>query len=146
MSDIQRAALGLVGETVAYAWLQRHYPDVWSPASWVSSYRETIGESPGENFLGHDFKIYLKQTTLYFELKVTNGIDMRFDLGESEVSKAVDCARTRRDDYRIIFITQASNASARKLNILRNPLDPKYQRFYRFPGAGLVCTFNLQAD
>jgi Protein NO VEIN, C-terminal len=143
MSDIQKAALGLVGETIAYAWLQRHYPDVCSPASWVSSYRETIGEPPGNNSLGYDFKISLKQTTLYFEVKATNGTEMRFDLGESEVSKAAGCARTRRDDYRIIFITQASNASACKLYVLRNPMDPRYQRFYGFPGSGLICTFSL---
>jgi hypothetical protein len=143
MSDIQKAALGLVGETIAYAWLQHRYPDVCSPASWVSSYRETIGEPPGDNSLGYDFKISLKQTTLYFEVKATKGTDMRFDLGESEVSKAADCARTRRDDYRIIFITQALNAGARELHVLRNPLDPRNQRFYRFPGAGLTCTFRL---
>jgi hypothetical protein len=67
MSDAQKMALGLVGETIAFAWLQRRYPDICSPASWVSSYREAIGEPPGDNSLGYDFKIALKQTTLYFE-------------------------------------------------------------------------------
>jgi hypothetical protein len=143
MSDPQKAALGLVGETVVYAWLKRHYPDVFSPDSWVSSYRESIGEPAGDDSLGYDFKISLKTTTLYFEVKATNSSDMRFELGESEVTKAAACARTRRDDYRIIFITRASNAAERRLYILRNPLDPRHQRFYRFPGAGLVCTFSL---
>lgn len=142
MSEIQKSALGLVGETIAYIWLQHHYPDECSPASWVSSYREAIGEPPGDNLLGYDFKITLRQVTLYFEAKATTGIDMRFELGESEVTKAADCARRRRDDYRILFVTQAMDAGARKLYVLRNPMDPKYQRLYRFPGAGLVCTFN----
>jgi hypothetical protein len=123
--------------------LHRHYPDVCSPASWVSSYRETIGEPPGNNSLGYDFKIPLSQTTLYFGVKATKGTDTRFDLGESEVVKAADCARRRRDDYRIIFIANALNADTRALYILRNPMDPRNQRFYRFPGAGLVCAFNL---
>ncbi|MEJ7656581.1 MAG: ATP-binding protein [Thermoleophilaceae bacterium] len=143
LSDAQKAAVGLIGETIAYAWLQSRYPDVCSPASWVSSYRETIGEPPGDDSLGYDFKISLSQMTLYFEVKATKGTDTRFDLGESQVAKAADCARRRRDDYRIIFIANALNAAARELLILRNPMDPQHQRFYRFPGAGLVCSFEL---
>ena len=142
-SDVQKSAIGLVGETIAYTWLRQRYPNECSPASWVSSYREVIGEPPGNNSLGYDFKIALSQTTLYFEVKATTGTDTRFDLGESEVTKAADCARRRRDDYRIIFITNALNSDGRELYVLRNPMDPKYQPFYRFPGAGLVCTFNL---
>jgi hypothetical protein len=143
MSDSQKSAIGLIGETIAYAWLQRRYRDMCSPASWVSSYRETIGEPPGDDSLGYDFKITLSQTTLYFEIKATSETSMRFELGETEVRKAAECVRRRRDDYRIIFLTNVLDADARKLHILRNPMDPKYQCFYNFPGAGLVCTFNL---
>jgi hypothetical protein len=143
MSDAQRSAIGLVGETIAYAWLQRQYPDACSPGSRVSSYRETIGEPPGDNSLGYDFKIELRQTTVYFEVKATTGSNTRFDLGESEVGKAADCARRRREDYRVIFIANALSADHRALHVLRNPMDPAYRHLYRFPGAGLVCMFDL---
>lgn len=143
MSPAQRSAIGLVGETIAYAWLNRHYRDVCSPASWVSTYRETIGEPAGDDSLGYDFKITLKQTTLYFEVKATSGSDSRFELGESEVRKASECARRRRDDYRILFITNALSSDLREIHVLRNPMDPANDRYFGFPGAGLICTFRL---
>ncbi len=143
LSEMQRAAVGLVGETVAYAWLMRQYPEVCSPESWVSSYCEAIGQPRGDDSLGYDFRIALSSRTLYFEVKATMGTDTRFALGESEVRKAAECARRRHDDYRVLFITNALDAQARQMHVLRNPLDPKNETLYAFPGAGLLCTFRL---
>ena len=137
LSDAQKPAVGLVGETIAFAWLRRRYRDFFTPSCWVSSYRKSIGEPPGDDSLGYDFEISLKTKTVFYEVKATAGTDLRFELGESEVRKAADCARTRRDDNRIIYIANALNADARELHILLNPLDPKNRRFYAFP-SGLV--------
>ena len=143
LSDHQTKAIGLVGETLAYEWLQHRYPDVCTPASWNSSYCETIGQPAGDDTLGYDFEIALKTVTIFFEVKATSGTTTAFELGESEVGKARDCTRSERFDYRIIFITNALDADQRQLFLLPNPMDPANRDYFRFPGSGLTCAFRL---
>lgn len=143
LSQTQKSAIGLVGEVVAYAWLRKRYPEICKASSWVSTYREIIGEPPGNDSFGYDFVIPLSRTKIYFEVKATSGADTRFELGESEVRKASECARRSGDDYRVIFITHALSAEARRIHVLHNPMDPANARYYGFPGSGLICTFKL---
>lgn len=143
LSKEQAAAIGLIGETVAYAWLGSHYGDQFSPAGWKSSYRETIGEPPGDDTLGYDFEVVLKTRTVYFEVKATAGTDTAFELGESEVGAARDHAGSSRNAYWILFVVNALDADRRGLFVLPNPMDPANQAFFRFPGSGLTCTFKL---
>jgi hypothetical protein len=143
LSKEQTAAIGLVGETIAYAWLREKYPDSCSPASWKSSYREAIGEPPGNDKLGYDFEIVLKSRTVRFEVKATAGTDTGFELGESQVVAARDCVRSARYEYRVLFICEALSAARRALFPLPNPMDPANASFFRFPGSGLTCTFKL---
>jgi len=144
-SDHQTKAIGLVGETVAYEWLQNRYPAVCTPGSWKSSYCETIGQPAGNDTLGYDFEIALKTVTIFFEVKATSGTTPAFELGESEVGKARDCTRSDRLDYRIVFITDALDADRRQLFLLPNPMDPVNRDYFRFPGSGLICAFRLDA-
>lgn len=143
LSKEQTAAIGLVGETVAYAWLARRYPAECSPGAWKSAYCETIGEPPGDDTLGYDFEIVLKTRTVYFEVKATSGTTPAFELSEREVGVARDCVRSSRRQYRVLFITDALDAERRSLFVLPNPMDPTNQQFFRFPGAGLTCTFRV---
>jgi hypothetical protein len=145
LSDHQTKAIGLVGETVAYEWLQHRYPDVCTPGAWKSSYCETIGQPAGDDTLGYDFEIALKTVTIFFEVKATSGTTPAFELGESEVGKARDCTRSDRFDYRIVFITDALDADRRQLFRLPNPMDPANRDYFRFPGSGLICAFRLDA-
>lgn len=143
LSDQQTKAVGFVGETIAYEWLQRRYPAECTPASWKSSYCETIGQPIGDDTLGYDFEIALKTLTIFFEVKATSGTTTAFELGESEVGKARDCTRSERFDYRIIFIIDALDAGQRQLFLLPNPMDPANREYFRFPGSGLTCAFRL---
>jgi hypothetical protein len=145
LSDYQTKAIGLVGETVAYEWLQQRYPEVCNPGSWKSSYCETIGQPAGDDTLGYDFELALKTVTIFFEVKATSGTTPAFELGESEVGKARDCTRSARFDYRIVFITDALDADRRQLFLLPNPMDPANRDYFRFPGSGLICAFRLDA-
>lgn len=145
LSKEQTAAIGLVGETIAYAWLSRRYPTECSPGAWKSAYCETIGEPPGDDTLGYDFEIVLKTRTVYFEVKATGGTDASFELSEREVGVARDCVRSSRYQYRVLFITEALDAERRSLFVLPNPMDPTNAPFFRFPGSGLTCTFKLDA-
>jgi hypothetical protein len=142
-SDYQKKAIGLVGETIAYEWLQHRYPDVCTPSSWKSSYCETIGQPAGDDTLGYDFEIALKTVTIFFEVKAKSGTETTFELGESEVSRARDCTRSDRFDYRIVFIADVLDADRRQLFLLPNPMDTSNRERFRFPGSGLTCTFRL---
>lgn len=143
LSDHQAKAIGLVGETVAYEWLQHRYPEVCTPSAWKSSYCETIGQPAGDDTLGYDFEITLKTVTVFFEVKATSGTATAFELGESEIGKARDCIRSDRFDYRIVFISDALQADRRQLFLLPNPMEPANRDFFRFPGSGLTCAFRL---
>ena len=143
LSNHQAKAIGLVGETVAYEWLQHRYPDVCTPSAWKSSYCETIGQPPGDDTLGYDFEIALKTVTIFFEVKATSGTATAFELGESEVGKARDCTRSDRFDYRIVFLTNALEADRLQLFLLPNPMDPDNRDYFRFPGSGLTCAFRI---
>jgi len=145
LSKEQTSAIGLVGETIAYAWLSRRYPTECSSGAWKSAYCETIGEPPGDDTLGYDFEIVLTTRTVYFEVKATGGIDASFELSEREVGVARDCVRSSRYQYRVLFITEALDAKRRSFFVLPNPMDPTNAPFFRFPGSGLTCTFKLDA-
>lgn len=145
LSREQTDTIGRIGETIAYEWLKARYPEDCGPSSWRSANCDVIGQPDGDDHLGYDFEIVLKSRTVLFEVKATQGTDLSFELGESEVVRARDCARSGRFEYRVLFITEALDTARQRLHVLPNPMDPKHQRFYRFPGAGLKCTFRLDA-
>jgi hypothetical protein len=140
-SRVQLAAIGLAGETVVHSWLKRHYSDVFTPECWRSSYCAVLGIPDGDDTLGYDFEIVLRTKTIYFEVKATTGDDPQFQLGESEVSRARDCAGRSTRDYRVLYISHVLDGQRRSLDVLPNPMDPANRDLYRFPGSGLRCVF-----
>ena len=140
-SAIQKAAIGLAGEAVVYEWLAHHYPNEFSPECWRSSYCAVLGVPDGDDSLGYDFEVVLATKTTFFEVKATSGDDTQFELGESEASRARDCAGSSRLDYRVLFVSHVLDTSRRSLDPLPNPMDPKNRDLYRFPGSGLRCVF-----
>src|SRR5207249_10848769 len=78
LSDDQKNAIGLIGELLAREWLkkvyrERHDIEV-SDESWVSGNRDkALATKVGQDGLGYDFKIELKTTTHYFEVKASSG-------------------------------------------------------------------------
>ncbi len=143
LSPAQRSALGLTGEVAAYEWLARMYPDEFTPSCWRSSYCAVDGIPGGSDDLGYDFAVVLKTKAVYFEVKATMGDLPEFELGDSEVKRARACTgrgRTK-EEYQVLFVSHVLDSRRRRLDVLPNPLDPAFQTFYRFPGAGLRCLF-----
>lgn len=76
-SDEQLSAIGLVGETLAYRWLQRTYKET-TPDSWVSRNRgHLLGGHLGDDGLGYDFRIARKRETLLLEVKTNDNRRLR---------------------------------------------------------------------
>ena len=125
-SDEQTAAIGLVGELLAYRWLRRAFPDA-TPDSWVSRNRRFFLEgSLGDDSLGYDFRVARRRDTLFFEVKATTTNEYEFDIGESELRAA---RHTPKDRYRIIFLRSVLTPGRRDPPLLLpQPLDPSYRQ------------------
>ncbi|MDP8928832.1 MAG: hypothetical protein M3O70_09720 [Actinomycetota bacterium] len=134
LSEAQREAVGFAGEWLAYKWLARHHDEHFSPACWVSEYRETIFPGSGDDGLGWDFEVRTRQGLLMYEVKTSQGEGGQIELGESQVLAAQQNARNGR--WRLLVITDVLNSN-RQLSMLRNPFDPKCRGQYTFVGQGL---------
>jgi Domain of unknown function (DUF3883) len=142
MSEEQKTAVGLVGEVVARAWLERHYSSV----EWVSGYRNIVlGGNAGSDSHGYDF--IASRTVgrrLYFEVKAfTDDVleTVEFELGETEVV----AAQQHRDAYRIVLVSAALDSSSRRILELPNPLGARGSGRYTLLGRGLRyrCSFGM---
>jgi Domain of unknown function (DUF3883) len=134
MSDEQRTAVGLVGEVVARAWLERHYGDV----EWASGYRNIVlGDDEGSDSLGYDFRVRgQSRNPLYFEVKALVGEarDLaEFEMGETEVV----AAQRHGDSYRLLLVCAALDSSSRQILELPNPLSRRGADRYTLLGRGL---------
>jgi hypothetical protein len=141
LSEVQTTAIGLIGELVAYRWLQAKYPEIGDEC-WKSTYRNVVlGGAEGNDSLGCDFVVMGKSGPLYFEVKATSGDTLELELGETEVALASKVART--NHYRIIFIRHALDSSQRSIHMLPNPLSTRGTSLYRTIGRGLRYEFSL---
>lgn len=139
LSQEQTAAIGLIGEVLAYKWLQRTYRET-TPDSWVSANRTfQLGGHQGNDGLGYDFRIARKNETLFFEVKATRTDVYEFDIGESELRAA---RAARKGWYRIIFIRSILTPTERELLVLPNPLESDAIASYKQINQGMRLRFD----
>jgi hypothetical protein len=135
MTEDQRAAVGLVGEIAARAWLSQRYRDV----RWRSGYAAIVsGDPEASDSYGYDFEVAWRNTTLMFEVKALSGEPSglaEFEMGESEVRAAQAAARG--DRYRILLVTAALDPADRRIHVLPNPFSARGHGLFRVAGRGL---------
>ncbi len=140
LSEEQKAAIGLVGEVSARAWLERRYAEV----HWVSGYAALLLEdAAASDGHGYDFEVAYRGTTRLYEVKATSESDteqMEFELGVSEERAAREYARSTR--YRILLITSALDPERRRVLELPNPLAAAGRDRFRVVGRGLRYQFS----
>lgn len=141
MTEEQRTAVGLVGEVVARAWLERRYEGV----RWRSGYAVLVANDPdGSDDWGYDFEAPYRNSSLYFEVKST--VDAPSDLAEielgwTEVDAAQRCAGG--DRYRLLLVTSVLEPIARQIFVLPSPFSKKGAGRFRVIGRGLRYRFQL---
>lgn len=144
VSEDQKAAIGLVGEVVARAWLERRYAKV----RWVSGYAAVINEdADASDGHGYDFEVTWRNTTRLYEVKALSEAEadrMEFDLGVSEERAARAYARGTR--YQILLITSALDPQHRRVLELPNPFAAAGQDRFRVVGRGLRYQFSPLAE
>jgi hypothetical protein len=134
MSEEQRTGVGLIGEVIARAWLERHYANV----EWVSGYRNIVlGDDAGSDSRGYDFVVQRGgNRRSYYEVKalVSEAPEIaEFELGETEVV----AAQRHRDTYRILLVCGVLDSNSRRILELPNPLGARGSGRYTLLGRGL---------
>lgn len=141
LSDDQRRAIGLAGETAAKLWLERRYPKV----EWVSRYRNIVqGGEEGSDSYGYDFLVETESgQKRYFEVKaftadISDGAE--FMLGETEVHSA----QQHGNRYELLLVSEARDSARRRIIRVPNPLSSAGRGRYSLVGKGLrySCQFD----
>jgi len=135
MPEEERRAIGLVGEVVAKAWLSRRYDGV----RWRSGYAAIVNDDDeASDSHGYDFEVSRGNTSLLFEVKAFTD-ELRdiaeFEMGESEVRAAQECARG--DRYRLLLVTSVLEPATRQIHNLPSPFSRKGAGRFRIVGRGL---------
>lgn len=142
MSQAMKNLVGLAGEIHAYRVLRKKYGStIVNPSSWISenSTFKFPGNSVSDDY-GCDFKIKHSKKTYFIEVKATQGDEEVFELGLSEIRRAVEVANRRKEKFIIFHITDALSDSP-KFRFLPNPYDKKYSKLYRIFNAGLKIQY-----
>lgn len=141
LSDDQRRAIGLAGETAAKLWLERRYPKV----EWVSRYRNFVqGGEEGSDSHGYDFLVETESgQKRYYEVKaftadISGGAE--FMLGETEVF----AAQQHGNRYELLLVSEARDSARRRIIRVPNPLSSAGRGRYSLVGKGLrySCQFD----
>ncbi|WP_104091794.1 DUF3883 domain-containing protein [Arthrobacter sp. GMC3] len=141
MSDIQRNAVGLAGEMIAFHWLKNHDRGPVDDLCWVSSNRNfVLGGSRGDDGLGYDFIVPRKDKPVMYEVKATQGEAGMIELGETEVRCAQEHARG--DLWRLLIVEEALSDSPR-IYRLPNPFSPDSRSKFRLVGNSVRLRFKL---
>ncbi|MBU2521052.1 MAG: DUF3883 domain-containing protein [Proteobacteria bacterium] len=142
MSQAMKNLVGLAGEIHAYRVLRKKYGStIVNPSSWISenSTFKFPGNSVSDDY-GCDFKIKHNKKTYFIEVKASQGDEEVFELGVSEIRRAVEVANRRKEKFIIYHITDALSDSP-KFRFLPNPYDKKYSKLYRIFNAGLKIQY-----
>lgn len=143
MSDLQRNALGLAGELIAYHWLRKRDPGHVDELCWKSRNAglAIIGRT-GNDGLGYDFEVPRAEGTVMYEVKATQGEAGMIELGETEVRCAQEHART--DRWRLLVVEEALSVSPRII-MLPNPFRSDSRSKYSFVGNSVRLRFTLSS-
>lgn len=142
MSEAMKQVVGLSGEIHAYRVLQKQYgQQIVNPSTWVSELSTYV--YPGNmvsDSCGYDFQFRIDKKKYYIEVKATQGDEEIFDLGSSEIIKAVEVANRRKEKYQILHVTFALSDKP-QFRFLPNPYDSRYSKFYEIHNAGLKIRY-----
>lgn len=151
MTDVQKSAIGYLGEVRALEWLKWKYQlsDEAARLAWVSRYRRTgLVTEEGEDRLGFDFELTLGNgRRIQYEVKASIADPQVFHLGSTEVAAALESASGRRGtaDYRLLYVPFVSTPEKWRILELPNPLAAATRKQFQEQGrTGLQYGFEME--
>jgi len=141
----QREVIGLAGEIVVYRQLEELTGTSIGPHNWKSeSSRHFHPDNEADDGLGYDFEVTVGRIKYHLEVKATAGTDFSFEMGTSEIRRALEDRRNeRRTRYRVLFVTNALTTNP-TVHVLPNPFVQQSMELFRVDKSGLRLTFALE--
>lgn len=138
--------IGFAGEIHAYRMLNKTYGnEVVHPGTWKSSYGQRVFPSNmPEDEIGCDFIINRTKITYHIEVKSSMDENDSFELGSSEIRKAMALVKKKRQIFMIMHVQNALSKNP-KFRLLPNPYDPKCQGVYSIEDAGARIRYRLKS-
>lgn len=143
MPQEKKDMIGRLGELTVYHWLKARQPGQDIDRCWVSGNAALFNGQEGSDGLGYDFCISFNKQTWYIEVKASTEDPCQFELGETEVRKARDVARSRSAErYVIAYVANVGHTGSTTVDILPNPLSPDADGVLNMAGDSIRYTFN----
>jgi hypothetical protein len=135
--------IGRLGELTVYHWLKARQPGQDIDRCWVSGNATLFNGQEGRDGLGYDFCISFNKQTWYIEVKASTEDPCQFELGETEVRKARDVARSRSAErYVIAYVANVGQTGSTMVDILPNPLSPDADGVLNIAGDSIRYNFS----
>lgn len=133
--------IGFLGECAVYHWLKTRFPKKDIESSWKSKNRERLYTEAGSDSLGYDFHLEYDRKNWFLEVKASLQNPMMFEMGETEVDKAKECAVLGKGEYTVIYVSNIEDPSRMKILVLPNPLSEEGKRVFGHPKEKFRYTF-----
>lgn len=135
--------IGRLGELIVYHWLKARQPSQDIDRCWVSGNAVPFTGREGEDGLGYDFCIAFNKQTWYIEVKASTEDPCQFELGETEVRRARDVARSSAADrYVIAYVANVGQTGSTTIDILPNPFGPDADGVLKIAGDSIRYMFD----
>ena len=134
--------IGRLGELTVYHWLKARQPGHDIDRCWVSGNGGPFIGRVGNDGLGYDFCISFNKQTWFIEVKASTEDPCQFEMGETEVRRARDVARSRAAErYVIAYVANVGQTQRTTIDILPNPLGPDADGVLNIAGDSIRYTF-----
>jgi hypothetical protein len=137
------ALIGFLGECAVYHWLMEQFPKKDIEKTWKSKNRERLYAEKGDDGLGYDFHLEYRRQNWFLEVKASLQNPMTFEMGESEVDKAKECAVSGKGEYMVIYVSNLEEPSKMKILVLPNPFSDEGRKLFGRPKEKFRYSFGV---
>lgn len=139
LPEATKHAMGLLGERVAYKFLEDLHGGDFNESCWVSRNRaHDFGGDPGDDSLGYDFRVTTKSREWLYEVKASLADNGEFEMTANELRVAGETSKDGRHRYRILYVPAIFTPEEWCVLILPNPVGDKAREKFKTVGRGSV--------
>lgn len=141
MSAAEKEVVGLAGEIFAFRALKRAFGASMSSASWVSeNSRHVFPTNAVDDTLGYDFDVVVHGRRHLIEVKATVGQEEEFEMGPSQVERAIE-SRSDPDVRFLICRVFHALSDDPGFDLLPNPFEDEQRGRFSIQEAGMKVRY-----
>ena len=139
LTDVQRQAMGLASEWLAFQFLRRKHGEFVDENCWVSRNRsQFFGGDEGDDSAGFDFEVKTPQVHWLYEVKSSLEDSGEFELTANELRIAGGASKDGRRRYRILYVPYVFSPDRWCVLELPNPMGDATRNRFTMVGRGSV--------